>query len=546
MGSVVSEGPQPQDRYRYDRTLGTLIRMREHDRKIPRTMASQHPDHARPPPWSDDPMIAGDDEVTEVYWAYAEYGAEEVMWDAEGKDIDPYVVRKLLTNYPDFFKGKVLGRDVFLTFRLPNPSIEPERKLFLETLQSIPRHNDVARSFYGPSVGPAVFEVILPFTTSHIELVRVRESYRKGVVEPLKAPIDYRGTRLIDWIGELEPEEVEVIPLVEDIDSFLRLEEILVKYIEVVGPKYMRVFLARSDPAMNYGLITSVLMAKLGLHVCWSVSEITGIPIYPIIGTGSLPFRGHNTPERVDRFVDEYRGVYTVTIQSAYRYDWDLHRARAGVEELNSKLPGGVPVHVDAELLVRVASKLVPKYQMMVEAAADAVNFVASFVPPRRMRRQHVGLFGYSRRVAGKRLPRTIPFTAALYSLGTPPEFMGLRALRDLREEEFDLIRSAYVHVDDDLGSAGRRVSTEAIGMILEQKEVARKILGPEFVDTFIPAYLDDLSTAEELLGIRIGPQNLSDRRYLNSVENAVISMLSEEDPTEEITRAAVLRRSLG
>ncbi|MEM0376055.1 MAG: phosphoenolpyruvate carboxylase, partial [Nitrososphaerota archaeon] len=62
-------------------------------------MASQHPDHAAAPPWTDDPMISGEDEVTEVYWAYAEYGAEEIMWDAEGKDIDPYVVRKLLTNY---------------------------------------------------------------------------------------------------------------------------------------------------------------------------------------------------------------------------------------------------------------------------------------------------------------------------------------------------------------------------------------------------------------------------------------------------------------
>jgi len=518
----------------------------EGERRIPRTMASQHPDHAAAPPWTDDPMISGEDEVTEVYWAYAEYGAEEIMWDAEGKDIDPYVVRKLLTNYPDFFREKVLGRDVFLTFRLPNPSIEPERKLFLETLQSIPRHNDVARAFYGPSAGPAVFEVILPFTTSHLELVRVRESYRKGVVEPLRSPIDYRGTRLIDWIGELEPEEIEVIPLVEDIDSFLGLEELLLKYIEVTGPRYMRVFLARSDPAMNYGLITSVLMAKLGLHVCRSVSEETGIPIYPIIGTGSLPFRGHNTPERVERFVEEYRGVYTVTVQSAFRYDWDVQRARAGVEELNSRLPGGEPVHVDRETLTRIASKLVPKYQAMVEMAADAINFVAAFVPPRRTRRQHVGLFGYSRRVAGKRLPRAIPFTAALYSLGTPPEFIGLRAIRELTEEEYSFLRSTYVHLDEDLGSAGRRVSLEAINVLLDNSEEAVKTLGREFVHGFIPAYLEDLAAAEEVLGIKVGPRNLSDRRYLNFVENVVFSILSNDDPREDLVKAALLRRSLG
>jgi len=293
-------------------------------------------------------------------------------------------------------------------------------------------------------------------------------------------------------------------------------------------------------------LVTSVLMAKLGLYVCWSVAESTGVPIYPIIGTGSLPFRGHNTPERVDRFVEEYRGVYTVTVQSAFRYDWDLHRARAGIAELNSKLPGGRPVHVDAELLAKAASKLIPKYQVMVEAAADAINYVASFVPPRRMRRQHVGLFGYSRRVAGKRLPRAIPFTAALYSLGTPPEFIGLKSLRELDEEEFDLVRTAYVHLEDDLGFAARRTSMEAINLILEHKEEAKRVLGPEFVESFIPLYLDDIATAEELFGIKVGPRNLSDRRYLNSVENVVISLLSEEDPREEMTRAAVLRRSLG
>jgi phosphoenolpyruvate carboxylase len=86
----------------------------------------------------------------------------------------------------------------------------------------------------------------------------------------------------------------------------------------------------------------------------------------------------------------------------------------------------------------------------------------------------------------------------------------------------------------------------EAINLILEQKEDAKRVLGPEFVESFIPSYLEDIAAAEEVLGVKVGPRSLSDRRYLNSVENAVISLLSGEDPTEEITRAAVLRRSLG
>ncbi|MEM3156216.1 MAG: phosphoenolpyruvate carboxylase, partial [Nitrososphaerota archaeon] len=161
-------------------------------------MASQHPDNAVLPSWCSGEVIAGEDEVREAYLSFSSYGCQEVMWDAEGKDIDPHVVRKLLTTYPDYFKEKVLGRDVFLTLRIPNPLIEvPERKVFLESLQAIPRHNDIARIFYNGN-GASVFEVILPFTSSHTDIIRVKEVFRRCVVDPLKASIDFRGFTLKD------------------------------------------------------------------------------------------------------------------------------------------------------------------------------------------------------------------------------------------------------------------------------------------------------------------------------------------------------------
>ncbi|MCS7127332.1 MAG: phosphoenolpyruvate carboxylase [Thaumarchaeota archaeon] len=521
--------------------------MREVERPIPRAMASQHPDHVSAPPWSSDPMIAGEDEVVEVYWAYAEYGADEVMWDAEGKDIDPHVLRKLITSYPDYFRSKRLGKEVFLTFRLPNPSIEVvERKVFLETLQSIPRHNDVARAFYGDEGPPAVFEVILPFTTSHVELLRVGESYRKAVAAPLKERIDFQGTRLADWVGEIEPESVGVIPLVEDLGTISRLEQLLVKYAELVGPKYLRVFLARSDPAMNYGFVVAVLLAKYGLWACRRASEQLGIQIFPIIGAGSLPFRGHNSPENVEGFAEEYRGVHTVTVQSAFRYDYPVEQARTAVSRLKSALPGGEAREVDRELMLRVASKLVPAFQGSVEAAARAINLVASYVPPRRARRQHVGLFGYSRRVGSITLPRAIPFTAALYSIGMPPEFIGLRALSSLTEEEFDFLKETHVNIRRDLEAAARRVSWECISLFSENRDEARSAFGSEFVERFVPSYVEDLSAVEENLGVKTGPRSLSDRVYLKAVEIVAISVLTGLDPRQELVRAASLRRSLG
>lgn len=517
------------------------------ERTVPKAMASQHPDHVSAPPWSTDPFISGEDEVTEVYWAYAEYGTDEVMWDAEGKDIDPNVVRKLLTSYPDFFRTNRLGRDVYLTFRLPNPSIEVvERKVFLETLQSIPRHNDVVKAFYADSGAPAVFEVILPFTTSHTELVRVSESYRKAVAAPLQERIDFQGTRLADWIGNIEPESIEVIPLVEDIGTVTNLERLLVRYVELVGPRYMRVFLARSDPAMNYGFVVAVLLAKYGLWACRRASDQLGIPIFPIIGAGSLPFRGHNSPDNVEDFAEEYRGVYTVTVQSAFRYDYPIERTRSAIEKLRTLLPSGEAREVDRDLLLKIAAKLVPAFQSSVESAAHTINFIASQLPPRRARRQHVGLFGYSRTVGSIKLPRAIPFTASLYSIGMPPELVGLRAISSLSEEEFDFVLETHLKLKHDLEAVARRVSWECISLLSENSEAARRVFGPDFVDRFVPNYLEDLKVVEEQLGIKCGPRTISDRMYLNSVENVVISLLTGHDPVQELVRAASLRRSLG
>jgi len=115
-------------------------------RKIPSTMSTQHPDNANPPPWIDEQMIREETEVREAYLAYRELECEEQMWDWEGKDVDPNVVRKLVTDHQEFFKEHVLGRDIFLTYRIPNLSAERvERKVLLEALESIPRCYDTAK-----------------------------------------------------------------------------------------------------------------------------------------------------------------------------------------------------------------------------------------------------------------------------------------------------------------------------------------------------------------------------------------------------------------
>lgn len=521
------------------------------DRLIPKTMASQHPDNASIPTWCTSDVIAGEDEVYEAYYNFSILGCQEVMWDAEGKDIDPQVVRKLLTKYGEYFSENKLGEDVFLTLRLPNPLIEvSEKKIFLETLESIPKHNDVASRFYNDYPTISIFEVILPFTTSHVDLIRIRETYRKVIVEPINEQIDYYGLKLKEIVGEAYPREIEVIPLIEDFNSLTTSDQILTRYIELVSPSYVRVFIARSDPALNYGFVSATLLAKLALSKLWNLETHSGIKIYPIIGAGCLPFRGHNSPENIDGFLQEYSGVWTVTIQSAYRYDYHENKACEAVKKLNTILPYSKPKDFTGieEAITRLAQKFLEKYQQSLELAIDAVNHIAPLIPSRRSRKLHIGLYGYSRNFKGKSLPRAIPFTGAFYSLGMPPEFIGMRVLKNLNEEEYDILREAHVRLREDLEEAGRRVVWEAISLLVEYRETLSKHFSEEFYEKFIHLYLEDLETVSEILGINITGRKLSDRRYANIIENFLISIIEEEydRARQELVEAAKLRKSVG
>ena len=214
-----------------------------------------------------------------------------------------------------------------------------ERKIVTQTLQSIPLQADVASAFYEKDTVP-VSSVILPFTTKGAELLWLDRCYGKAIAGI--EDISLGGSMTVkDWVGGFMPKKIDAIPLVEDAASLSSIDKIVLEYIKAVKPEVMRVFIARSDPALNYGLITAVLLSKIALGKLSKVQKKTGVRLNPILGVGTMPFRGHLNPENIDNFLLEYKGLSTVTIQSAFRYDFPADAVERGITALNRLLPNG-------------------------------------------------------------------------------------------------------------------------------------------------------------------------------------------------------------
>jgi phosphoenolpyruvate carboxylase len=437
-------------------------------------MSTQHPDNVATPFFSDSDVLAGESEVKEAFFVFSQLGCTEQMWDSEGKEADNQVVEKLLSRYTDFFMKNRLGRDFFLTYRVPNPSVEKgQGKILLETLHGIPRAFDAART--AGLDEPPIFEVILPMTTSHLELERVRSYYEKVLIGQKGIKLGHEKISVKEWVGDFQPESINIIPLVENMESILGSDAIVSKYLEGKDPEYQRVFLARSDPALNYGAASAVLLCKIALMKLQAVEEKTGVPIMPIIGVGGAPFRGNFTPANVSNCGEEYPSVQTYTAQSSFKYDHPFRDVSNAVDIINHLHRR--PAHqLDESRALALMKKMVKEYETQLKQMADLVNAVSAFVPSRRARKLHIGLYGYSRSMKGIRLPRAINFCAAFYSLGIPPELLGLSALS---YSEFDELHSLYTKIDEDLRDSVKYINPANLNrMPGPVKKGINKVLG--------------------------------------------------------------------
>jgi len=552
-------------------------------RKIPATMVSQHPDHASVPYWKqntkyeirntkqepkgnetnpknkvalsqaprndESAFISTAEETRELFLSFSDLGVSEYKWDWEGKLVDESVMERLLSDYYEFFKDNPIGQEKFLTFRLPNPQVETEFRLgraFMNLISAAA----MARQFKLPDT--PLFEVILPMTTSPGEMMEIHEAFNE--MAGLKHKL-YR-------MEKVPLKSIKVIPLFEDVDTIANSGKILEDYIKAYGsrfgrlPIYIRPYVARSDPALNSGMIPTVLAIKLALSDYAAFEEKYNIPLFPIIGSASLPFRGGLTPDTVDSFSNEYRGVRTALLQSAFRYDYPKVEVIAAIKRLESLLPRGIAERVTTSERVEILAMIKifeSFYKPTIEGIADIINQIAGDLPKRRERVQHVGLFGYSRGLGKVRLPRAIGFTAALYSIGVPPELIGtgrgLKAISSVIPDSdpessgslpgsrvkhgMTVLERYYLNIRQDFKRAGAYLNKKNLRALSLKSE-------------FFKGIEEDVLEIEKYLGMKLEPVSKAELEHQKISSKVLQAVLAGKSTKDLVEKGAHLRKSLG
>lgn len=485
---------------------------------IPATMMTQHPDSAsRYIPVRDEPSEAIDALTPQPVGL----GLEEVMVDYEGKLTPYHQTAEIALGLQE--RDILPGRDVRVTPRVPSAGKETVFHQLMALMSVIESNFQLSER---GSEG-AISEVVVPMVSSAGELVDVRR----------------RVEDVID-LGHKEfgiprdPDAVRVIPLVEEVPELLAAGEMMAGYVNQAGQAGygtddLRVMLGRSDSAMVYGLIPSVLAVKIAISDCYMAAESCGFAVHPIFGGGALPFRGHVNLGNLERLSEDFSGIRTLTVQSGLRYDRGSEEARQVAIRARELLPGSEPLRYESEerdRLTGILAIFTAHYLESFSGLLPAVTALSDLIPRQRDRLARKSAVGYARdaaqpaklagliadrglagRVASigqlpaSGLPRAISFTGALYSIGLPPEFIatgrGLAELdRDFGDQGVNWLLDSYGGLRDDMARAARYANLDTASAHLDS--------------ALRDQVEQDFQAVKRYLDVDAGPVTADDRRY--------------------------------
>lgn len=505
--------------------------------KIPATMGTQHPDSASK-------YVPIQEEVEEAATALtpppAGLGLEEFMIDFEGK-MTPYhqtaeVVHLLLE------KNLMPGRDVWITPRISSATEETVFRQIMALMSIIEADYDLMRL---SNEAGSIKEVILPMVRGAADLIALR----RRIADVLDLAHKEFGLKK-------NPNSLQVIPLVEEVPQMVNFANFFQDYFRLCQEQKFKVqrlrfMMARSDSAMIYGLVASVLAVKIMIATAYKSEAQLNLQVAPIFGGGALPFRGHVRYENLNNLLKEFAGIKTVTIQSGLRYDHSQETVQKLAAQLRKALPENNPLVFNLEeinFLKELIAFFSLAYMQKFSKVAPIVAHLADIIPKQRDRLTERGPTGYARQTpnpatlagftkdeetalalkklklpANIKLPRAITFTGVLYSIGLPPEFLGVgQAVAKIKErfgqEGIVKFLTFYPSIKTDLKFASQFLALKVAKRFFNQEliknwqnEIAltEKLLEIELLNNANQAYVTLMEIIEPLIRQKVQAQKI-------------------------------------
>jgi phosphoenolpyruvate carboxylase len=506
---------------------------------LPHSMGTQHPDNVSPVPFGNSPMVSRDLEEEEVLYNISVLGVKELMIDYERKHGACTPLWDWLHECSTCLQEKVIGRDFHVTPRIPNGDKERDDPYFWQSM-GIFINSLLVMNRMGYE-GLAFSEFIVPDITDGTVIAKIERDLIDRHDLQRKQYQHYGEGASFPFEGDFF---IQGIPLIENVEDLLNPEpiwdELIARRLELSKREtyVQRNFIARSDPALKAGMIPAILAATVALEKGWKYEKRTGVRMPQIIGIGSAPFRGGLTPQQqsIEAVMKTYPAGTTVTIQSAFRYDYSREEVIEANEVLEERLKQAwlardqLISNLDIEELneLKVIVKLFKeRYETSYREILPLITRIAQRVPSHRERYKSVEVSGEDRSVAGLPAVRAIKFASSCYTLGISPGLLGLRAWESLREDQKLLVQKTNPWINFWLAQEYQWFNPENLTR-LEQSFGLRNVV-------------EDLQTAEGLI-----EEPKFHSRHAEITGQILLPLERGDDFTSLLLEAAAERRFLG